>query len=133
MRTLGRLTAGVIAAVLLTGCATLMPGPEPQQAPWAVDPSADLGPETTEVSLLVNEVACASGRSAEGRISADVDYRGDEIVITAYVRPLDGGQDCPGNPNTPYLLELDEPLGDRTLVNGATDELARRPLEGVDG
>ena len=85
-------------------------------ATWRVSGTTD--PTSTQLPLLVNETACASGRSAEGRIKADVDYRSDAVVITIRVRPRGGDQDCPSNPDTPYLLRLDEPVGDRVLLDG---------------
>lgn len=122
----------VVAALLLGAC-DLVGGAigrePPREAQWAIDPAARLTPEATEIPLLVGEVSCASGRSAEGRIDVDVEYGEDVVVITARVRPLPGGQECPGNPPTPFVVSLDEPLGDRELVNGAEDEIARRPLE----
>lgn len=120
-----------LAAVLATGCSLVdrVTGEPPQQAQWAVDPAAAVTQDATELPLLVGEVACASGRDASGRIEVAVDYHDDSIVITAYVRPREGDQDCQGNPPTPYLLQLDEPIGERELINGATDEIAQRPLE----
>jgi hypothetical protein len=40
------------------------------------------------------------------------------IVVMATV-PRGGAQDCPDNPETSFLLELPEPLGDRLLVDGS--------------
>jgi hypothetical protein len=34
------------------------------------------------------------------------------------VRPLPGGQDCPSNPPTRVTIDLGQPLGDRTLLDG---------------
>lgn len=129
----------VMAASLLalgssacSSVAQLLP-PEPaEQAQWAVDPEAGVDPEATEVPILVREVACNSGQDATGRISTDIEYGPDEVVLTVYVQPRGGDQTCPSNPLTPYVVELEEPLGDRELVNGATDEIAQRPLEFPD-
>jgi hypothetical protein len=86
-------------------------------ASWRIDGSVD--PAATEVPLMVNENACASGRTAEGRIEEpDVDYRRDAVVVTIRVRERSGDQDCPGNPDTPYVLRLDEPVGNRALLDG---------------
>jgi len=40
-----------------------------------------------------------------------------ELVIGVEAPP--GGQTCPSNPPTPFTIELDEPLGDRTLTDVA--------------
>jgi hypothetical protein len=90
-------------------------------APWEPAPDADLTPAATSIEVLVNERACASGTSAEGRIAPPtVEYGPDTVTITLAVIPVTGGADCPGNPDTPFTVELDEPLGDRTLLDGGT-------------
>lgn len=78
---------------------------------------------TSRVPILVNEMECASGRSAEGRIEVAVDYRPDEVEFDVGVRPLGGDQTCPSNPNTPHTVDLNEPLGDRSIVG-------ERPISG---
>jgi hypothetical protein len=91
-------------------------------AEWRVAPGATLGRDSREVPLLVHERECASGRDASGRIRVDVDYRANTVVLDVEVASLSGGQECPGNPETPYLLELDQPLGERELTGpGMTD------------
>jgi len=90
---------------------------EPLPAEWEVRSDAELDARTTTVPILVHEnLQCASGRSAEGRIQVTVDYRRDEIEFDVGVRPRGGAQNCPDNPVTPYTVELDEPLGDRSIV-----------------
>jgi hypothetical protein len=75
-------------------------------------------PEDTEVTLLVMERACASGRSAEGRIELqDLELTPDEVRVRIGVRPAGGAQECPGNPWTPFTVDLGEPLGERTVVD----------------
>jgi hypothetical protein len=105
---------GVIAALAFYVVEGRLGDPEP--AAWHVDPDAALGPESREVPVIVNEAACASGRSAEGRISADVADVPNAVRIEIGVRPLGGDQDCLGNPDTPYVVELDEPLGERMIA-----------------
>jgi hypothetical protein len=88
-------------------------------ADWWVDPRA--GPmraESERIPALVLENACASGRTAEGRIlPPTVTYAADAITITILVRSL-GEAECPGHPSTPYVIDLDEPIGDRELRDG---------------
>jgi hypothetical protein len=65
------------------------------------------------------ERECASGRPADGRIADPiVEYGEDAITITVPVRRVEGGATCQGNPWTPFVLELDEPIGDRLLLDG---------------
>lgn len=91
-------------------------------AVWEPADEADLSPQSTSVGALVREVECASGRSAEGRnLDPEVSLGEEEVVVTFRVSPRDGAQDCQDNPVTPYTVELGEPLGERTLLNGAHD------------
>lgn len=78
-------------------------------------PSAD----DRELTLLVMERRCASGRSADGRIDLDeLSLTEDQVRVRVSVRPPPGdAQDCQGNPWTPYTIDLGEPLGDRTVVD----------------
>ena len=104
-----------------------------QPAPWEPVSDADLSAEATSIDVLVNEMGCASGMAADGRIATpEVSYEDDAVVVTIRVVPRPGPQTCPGNPDTEYTLELDEPLGDRELLDGAhnppvTPDLERRP------
>lgn len=45
-----------------------------------------------------------------------------EEAVTVYFssEPVRGGASCRGNPEASYTLELDEPLGDRVLLDGST-------------
>ncbi|MEQ1699253.1 MAG: hypothetical protein ABMA25_04040 [Ilumatobacteraceae bacterium] len=85
-------------------------------ARWNLDPASPLTPETTTLQLIVLETGCASGSSAEGRIEATVSYSATEVEIEVIVEPVRGDATCPGNPPTPFTLELSEPLGDRSIV-----------------
>jgi hypothetical protein len=88
-------------------------------SPWRLDPAAG-PPKTTSATLhvLVEEIHCASGRSAAGRIEPpDVVLSESAIRIAAYVTPLGGVQRCPGNPATPADFLLPEPMGERALID----------------
>ena len=78
-------------------------------------------PGDTSVDLLVTERACASGHSAEGRIElVELTETTEQVRLRIGVRPRDGdGQTCQGNPPTPFTIELDEPLGDREIVDAS--------------
>ena len=85
----------VLGAVVLVAIAILLydpfdPGPPAVAAEWEVDPEADLNPASTSVAIIVNEIECASGRSAEGRIEVEVVYQADEVKIEVGVRPRTG-------------------------------------------
>jgi hypothetical protein len=93
-------------------------------ATWALNPSfAPPVAATTQLHLLVWELACSSGSPATGRISAPVvQYAATSVTITLGVRPLQVAPGfavtCPGPPGTPATLNLAEPLGSRTLLDG---------------
>jgi hypothetical protein len=89
-------------------------------ASWWVDPAAGApGPAAHDINVLVQERACASGRAPVGRIAPPlVSYGRNAIVAVFGVIPLPGGQDCPGAPPAPFTLRLEEPLGNRALLDG---------------
>jgi hypothetical protein len=91
-------------------------------ATWSLDPAfPPPGAASTELRVLVWERACASGNLATGRISAPaIDYGPSTVLVTVGVRPLAGAQRCQGNPGTPALFRLSEPLGSRTLLDGGS-------------
>ena len=120
----GKVFVGLVAVSLVTWVLVAaldddLGGAEP--ARWWVAPGATLGPTSREVPIVVNEVECASGRSAEGRIVVEIVYGSDSIDIDVGVRPRGGDQECPSNPDTSFTVELSEPLGDRTITGERTD------------
>jgi hypothetical protein len=96
-------------------------GPDLGIASFRVAPDVELDPETSEIAVLVTELACNSGEDARGRITvAAIDEDNDSVTVTLAVRPRGGGQECPSNPETPFVLELSAPLGDRALLDGSS-------------
>jgi hypothetical protein len=87
-------------------------------AQWWLDPRRPWpAADSTVLEILVLEQACAGGGYAVGRILPPVvQYEAEAITITFGVRVVGGT--CPMNPNTPAVLLLDEPLGDRQLLDG---------------
>ena len=47
-----------------------------------------------------------------------VAFRSGAVSISFSAVPPPGDQNCQGNPEVPYTLTLDEPLGDRVLRDG---------------
>lgn len=43
------------------------------------------------------------------------------MIVTFAIRHRPGGQDCPGHGPTPFVFQLPEPLGNRTLYDGGED------------
>jgi hypothetical protein len=95
-------------------------------SPWELDPALPPpGSDDAEVEVLVHEIACASGRSAAGRVRPPhIVYGASTIEIAITVTPAEGGQTCPGNPPTPFLITLSERLGNRQLLDSGRQPIA---------
>lgn len=77
-------------------------------------------PDATSIELLVRERACASGAAATGRIElVELRETPEQVSIRVGVRPREGDQVCPGNPPTPFVVELSEPLAARSVVDAS--------------
>jgi hypothetical protein len=101
-------------------CGTVRRGPGLVRADWWLDPDAP-PPAVGDRSIraLVQEYACAGGKSPEGRIQApSIAYFEDAIVVTMSIRPLPGDHDCPANPATAFEIRLDQAVGGRRLLDG---------------
>lgn len=84
-------------------------------------------PPATTVELLVMELGCNSGQDASGRVRAVEQVEAaDTVELLVAVEPRTGDATCQGNPATPFTVTLDQPLGDRTVVD--TSVYPPRPL-----
>lgn len=116
----GRSIVAVSLTLAFTG-PCMSPLREPVVAEWEPAPGQELTPGTQVVEIVVHEVGCADGDSAEGRIEEpEVAYTSDAVIVTVRVRAKGGDVTCPGNPLTPHVLELEEPLGERDLLDGGS-------------
>lgn len=108
-----------------------VPGPsDAEPAPFEPADDADLSAQSTSIEVLVNERGCAGDQPAEGRIPTPrVVADEDRVVVTVSVIPLPGPQDCGDTPDTPFTIELDEPLGDRALLDGSSDPAVEPTLD----
>lgn len=126
-------TAGLLAvALLLLGCGEEeSPGPAASSgtrseglpgdeglATWEVSSPEAVGPEDDSLEIGVSRVGCANGETGE-IVGLDVDPGEDRVVIEATVEAFEGEAACPANEVVPAVVELDEPLSDRKLVDGA--------------
>ena len=82
-----------------------------------LDPDAVPTAADTSLSLWVVESACASGQVATGRVTVLVEETPEAVRLMVGVKPLAGASSCQGNPPTPVTVELDEPLGNRRLMD----------------
>ena len=91
-----------------------------EAATWLLDPAfPPPAADATELHVLVRERACSGFVPATGRISdPTIQYAPETVTVTIGVRPLGGVATCPGIPDTPTLVHLTEPLGDRILLDG---------------
>ncbi|MGY6501942.1 MAG: hypothetical protein ACXIVQ_13755 [Acidimicrobiales bacterium] len=97
---------------------------------WGLDPERpDLDADGIAVEVLVNETACTGGESIGDRlIGPQIRYTDDEVIVAFAAVPLEAGAyTCQGNPRTRVTIELEEPLGDRDLVD-AFDAPPRQPV-----
>ncbi len=96
------------------------------EASVALDPDALPEAGDDRISLLVTESACNSGDPATGRVElVELVETETTVEIVIGVRPNvpdDGSPSvhtCQGNPATPFTVELEEPLGDRMILDAA--------------
>jgi hypothetical protein len=110
---------------------TSVPSAQPSAAPsaegqaepavWWVATGETLGATTTSIKAILNERACASGQSPEGRVQDPViEYTAESVTVTISVTSRGGAQDCPSNPEFPITITLAEPLGERVLLDGGS-------------
>lgn len=83
-----------------------------------VDGGSPPTPDAREIALLVTETARTCGTTAEGRIEVvGVETTDDEVSVLLGVEPQAGAAACQYHPPAPFTLRLDEPLGDRAVVD----------------
>lgn len=99
----------------------------PAVATWRLNPESPPEPTSATLHIEIHENACSSRRDPTGRtLPPEVDFGPDEIVITMSV--LEIGGRCPGNPYFPMTIQLTEPIGNRTLVDGYDRGVRWQPL-----
>lgn len=91
-------------------------------AVWWLDPAAPPpDASTTQFPILLQEVACSSGQSPEGRVLPPaVVATPESVTATFLVRRRPGGNDCQGTRPLAMVFEMPEPLGSRRLLDGGS-------------
>jgi hypothetical protein len=90
---------------------------------WRLDPTVTPSPDHTELRILITEQTMASGALAADRLLAPELHLGtDRVVLRVYVRPLEGYVGRSAAHETPVIVQLAEPLGERRVVDGALYE-----------
>lgn len=89
-------------------------------AVWKLESATDVMPSSTTFTALVNRLGCSGGRTGEV-LEPIIEVGETDIVVTFFVAPLDSDleQECPGNDEVPYEVRLDEPIGQRQLLDGS--------------
>lgn len=88
-------------------------------ARWWIDPNSPAGPADRSIAALVHEQTCAGGRPPVGRIEPPlIRYDPAAITIVLATRPPGGAADCRAAPDAPFRIELAEPIGARTVLDG---------------
>lgn len=86
-------------------------------ATWSLI-SDDVTAESTTFDIGVMRIECASGETGTV-LDPVIDYEDDRILIEARVETLaDGANNCLANNVVPLTIELNEPIGERSLVDG---------------
>jgi hypothetical protein len=103
------------------GCTTEPSWGESVTASWEVDKRFPPQASDETLHLLIAENACRSGIDPRPRLETPrVVYGEATVTIALFVRPPPGKGTftCVGPPPVPIVVELDEPLGDRELLDG---------------
>ena len=89
-------------------------------ASFRLDPSQRLDPESTSVPILFTEKACAGGGALAGRaVRPSVIEMADRVEIVVFVEAHEEPQTCPGNDEVSWVVELDAPIGDRSIADAS--------------
>lgn len=86
-------------------------------------------PQSSTLDVLVMERACASGQPPVGREIRPVVLSGEEVLEIVVLIEAPGGlaQTCQGNPWHATTIDVGEPIGERTLVDGHVSPGLVRP------
>ncbi|MDF2508793.1 MAG: hypothetical protein K0Q52_2652 [Microbacterium sp.] len=122
-----------IAAMALSGCAaapaaepsataaTASETPVPTGAPatWQLIDESSVTPESTALEVQVTRLDCANGVTGE-LLSPAITYEAEQVTIRIDAEPngLEAAN-CQGNDAVPVTVTLSEPIGQRTLIDGA--------------
>ncbi len=127
--TAARLVTAIAVAILLAGCQQT--GPENgkgadqpdavqtgETATWRISKPTNLGRDSTNIEVVVTRLGCSSGVTGE-TLAPVVTYKSEQITIRIDVEPFGGdAADCQWNDAVPVIVQLDQPLGERTLIDG---------------
>jgi hypothetical protein len=88
-------------------------------ATWVVADDDRPTPAAQSFNAMVERLGCAGGETGKV-LRPTVVANEDQVIVTLYVEPLPPGHyTCPGNKVVSHVVALDEPIGERQLVDGA--------------
>lgn len=88
-------------------------------AVWSVDPNDPPIRQSESFTAMVTRLGCNGGQTGEV-LTPTIAVEAERIVVTFAVAPLpEGMYTCPGNDQVRVLVELEEPIGSRELLDGA--------------
>lgn len=94
-------------------------GPGHSWVTLAAEP-ASLRRDTTELQLQVREIECTSARDPLPHLNQPVVQESNtSVTVWLTAASATGDQNCPGNPWGPLTISLEQPLGDRELLDGS--------------
>jgi hypothetical protein len=96
---------------------------------WVAAPGSVPDPHSSTLDVLVMERECASGQPPVGREIRPVVLSGEEVLEIVVLIEAPGGlaQTCQGNPWHRTTIDVGEPIGERTLVDGHVSPGLVRP------
>jgi hypothetical protein len=74
--------------------------------------------KTTAFDAVISRTGCSSGKQGQPQ-TPTVDYTETTVTITVRIEPHVGSGTCQGVAGVPYRIHLTQPLGQRTMVDGA--------------
>lgn len=102
-------------------CSRLVPVVEPGRQWVQIESASDLDPAATEVAVEITERQCTSGRDPRPFLEEPTFVEDDDSVTVFWTsRMPEGASTCIGNAPVPHRLRLDDPLGDRQLLDGSS-------------
>lgn len=89
-------------------------------AVWKLESAIDVVASSTTFTALVNRLGCSGGVTGDV-LEPLIEVGETEVVVTFFVAALDSDleQTCPGNDEVRYTVNLDEPIGQRQLLDGS--------------
>lgn len=114
---------------IATNCNLFFNTPGMNVASFRLDPEQALDPDATSIPILFTEKACASGGALNGRqVEPSILETEDRIEIVVLIEANKGDQNCPGNAEINWIVELDAPVGQRSIADASA--IPARTLRG---